>query len=158
MVVLASNQPEQLDWAVNDRMDTAVFFPLPTYNERLRLINMLYNDKILNGVVNSSSSGGLFSKKSSGRKLGIESAILDNQTQVMEHIAAETEGLSGRQIDKMVTAWAHAMYADIDGQLKADDIEKCLNKAKDDHETRMNWSDDFEKDQRSKQTTNEFKL
>lgn len=93
-----------------------------------------------------------FFGKSTGRTLGIEDAILSNQEQLMNHIATETEGLSGRQIDKMVTAWAHSMYADIDGQLKTDDIEKCLKSAKSDHETRMNWSDDFEKDQRNKQT------
>jgi len=156
MVVLASNQPEQLDWAVSDRMDTAVFFPLPTFDERLRLINLLYNDKILNGVMKSDGKSGLFGKFGGGsqRKLGIEDAILDNQEQLMEHISKETEGLSGRQIDKMVTAWAHSMYADIDGKLRTEDIEKCLNLAKSDHETRMNWSDDFEKDQRNKQTAN----
>jgi ATPase family AAA domain-containing protein 3A/B len=154
MVVLASNQPEQLDWAVSDRMDTAVFFPLPTFNERLRLINLLYNDKILDGVMASDGKKGFFGKSTGGRTLGIEDAILSNQEQLMNHIATETEGLSGRQIDKMVTAWAHSMYADIDGQLKTDDIEKCLNSAKNDHATRMNWSDDFEKDQRNKQTSN----
>ena len=153
MVVLASNQPEQLDWAVSDRMDTAVFFPLPTYEERLRLINLLYNSKIIDGIIKSQGKGGLFGGKSN-RELKIDDTIIDNQTELMQHIATETEGLSGRQIDKMVTAWAHAMYADIDGKLKTDDIEKCLENAKNDHETRIGWSDEFEKEQRNKQTAN----
>jgi ATPase family AAA domain-containing protein 3A/B len=29
MLVVASNQPEQFDWAVNDRMDELVEFELP---------------------------------------------------------------------------------------------------------------------------------
>merc|ERR1712178_399685 len=79
MVVLASNQPEQLDWAVSDRMDTAVFFPLPTYEERLRLINLLYNSKIIDGIINSQSKGGVFGK--SGRELKIDDPIVENQTE-----------------------------------------------------------------------------
>merc|ERR1712110_360900 len=75
MVVLASNQPEQLDWAVSDRMDTNVFFPLPSFDERVRLISLLYNKKILEGVVAASNkTKGMFGK---GRKLDIEATILD---------------------------------------------------------------------------------
>merc|ERR1739848_195827 len=50
MVVLASNQPEQLDWAINDRIDTPVMFPLPTFDERQRLVNIYYNQNILQGA------------------------------------------------------------------------------------------------------------
>lgn len=31
MLVVASNQPEQFDWAVNDRLDELVEFDLPGY-------------------------------------------------------------------------------------------------------------------------------
>lgn len=44
MLVLASNTPEQFDWAVNDRLDEMVEFGLPGKEERERLI-MLYFDK-----------------------------------------------------------------------------------------------------------------
>lgn len=43
MMVLASNTPEQFDWAVNDRLDEMVEFMLPGLEERERLVN---NDKI----------------------------------------------------------------------------------------------------------------
>lgn len=42
-MVLASNTPEQFDWAVNDRLDEMVEFMLPGLEERERLVN---NDKI----------------------------------------------------------------------------------------------------------------
>uniref|UniRef100_A0A4W5M6N1 ATPase family AAA domain containing 3A n=1 Tax=Hucho hucho TaxID=62062 RepID=A0A4W5M6N1_9TELE len=38
MLVLASNQPEQFDWAINDRIDEIVNFALPGLEERERLV------------------------------------------------------------------------------------------------------------------------
>ena len=46
MLVLASNTPEQFDWAVNDRLDEMVQFMLPGLEERERLIR-LYFDKFV---------------------------------------------------------------------------------------------------------------
>jgi ATPase family AAA domain-containing protein 3A/B len=37
-MVLASNTPEQFDWAVNDRLDEMVEFMLPGLEERERLV------------------------------------------------------------------------------------------------------------------------
>ena len=38
MLVLASNQPDQFDWAINDRLDEVIEFGLPTLEERVRLV------------------------------------------------------------------------------------------------------------------------
>lgn len=46
MLVLASNTPEQFDWAVNDRLDEMVEFMLPGLEERERLVR-LYFDKFV---------------------------------------------------------------------------------------------------------------
>jgi ATPase family AAA domain-containing protein 3A/B len=46
MLVLASNTPEQFDWAINDRIDELVAFELPTLEERERLVR-LYFDKFV---------------------------------------------------------------------------------------------------------------
>lgn len=46
MLVLASNTPEQFDWAVNDRLDEMVEFKLPGLEERERLVR-LYFDKFV---------------------------------------------------------------------------------------------------------------
>lgn len=48
MLVLASNQPEQFDWAINDRIDEIVNFALPGLEERERLVR-LYFDKFVLG-------------------------------------------------------------------------------------------------------------
>lgn len=46
MLVLASNEPEQFDWAVNDRLDEMVEFVLPSIAERRRM-TYLYFDKYI---------------------------------------------------------------------------------------------------------------
>ena len=46
MLVLASNTPEQFDWAIHDRLDEMISFNLPTLSERERLVR-LYFDKFV---------------------------------------------------------------------------------------------------------------
>lgn len=47
MLVLASNTPEQFDWAVNDRLDEMVEFILPGLEERERLIRLYFQKFVL---------------------------------------------------------------------------------------------------------------
>lgn len=47
MLVLASNTPEQFDWAVNDRLDEMVEFSLPGLEERERLIRLYFDIFVL---------------------------------------------------------------------------------------------------------------
>ena len=44
--MLASNQPEQFDWAINDRIDEMVEFDVPNVEERERMVR-LYFDKFV---------------------------------------------------------------------------------------------------------------
>lgn len=47
MMVLASNQPEQFDWAINDRIDEIVNFALPGPDERERLVRLYFDRYVL---------------------------------------------------------------------------------------------------------------
>ncbi|KAG8234582.1 hypothetical protein J437_LFUL013844 [Ladona fulva] len=47
MLVLASNTPEQFDWAVNDRLDEMVEFNLPGLEERERLVRLYFEKFVL---------------------------------------------------------------------------------------------------------------
>lgn len=51
MLVLASNTPEQFDWAVNDRLDEMVKFSLPGREERERLIRLYFDKFILQPAI-----------------------------------------------------------------------------------------------------------
>ncbi|KIH45635.1 ATPase, AAA family, partial [Ancylostoma duodenale] len=46
MLVVASNQPEQFDWAVNDRLDQLVEFELPGRPERERILLQYFEEHI----------------------------------------------------------------------------------------------------------------
>ena len=47
MLVLASNTPEQLDWAINDRLDEMIEFALPGDAERERLVRLYFEKYVL---------------------------------------------------------------------------------------------------------------
>ena len=47
MLVLASNQPEQFDWAINNRIDEIVEFANPTLAERERLVRLYFDKYVL---------------------------------------------------------------------------------------------------------------
>merc|ERR1719234_2304184 len=62
MLVLASNTPEQLDWAINDRLDEVVEFALPGAEERERLVRLYFDKYVLSAAMEGSR----------GRRLKIE--------------------------------------------------------------------------------------
>lgn len=90
MVVLASNAPEQLDFAVNDRLDEMVHFILPGRDERERLVRLYFDQFILQ----------VADKRGSRLKLGEF-----NYSQACSKIAEVCEGMSGREIAKLAAAW-----------------------------------------------------
>ena len=48
--MLASNQPDQFDWAINDRLDEMLEFRLPDADERERLVRRYFEQYILNAA------------------------------------------------------------------------------------------------------------
>lgn len=93
MLVYASNQPEQFDWAVNDRIDEMVPFGLPGREERLRMINLYMKNYLLEPP----------GKAKIIKVEGIEDSHLQD-------VAQETDGFSGREIAKLAIAWQAAAY------------------------------------------------
>lgn len=93
MVVYASNQPEQFDWAINDRIDEMVEFALPSAKERLRMI-AYYVDTLL-------------VSPSEAAKITVDEDIDES---VIERVVDRTDGFSGREISKLAIAWQAAAY------------------------------------------------
>ncbi|EDO42350.1 predicted protein [Nematostella vectensis] len=54
MLVLASNQPDQFDWAINDRIDELVEFGLPNVDERERLVRQYFEEYCLKPATSGS--------------------------------------------------------------------------------------------------------
>uniref|UniRef100_A0A8C4WZ70 ATPase family AAA domain containing 3A n=1 Tax=Eptatretus burgeri TaxID=7764 RepID=A0A8C4WZ70_EPTBU len=124
MLVLASNQPEQFDWAINDRVDEIVHFALPGLEERERLVR-LYFDRY---VLQPASQG----------KQRLKVAQFD-YGQKCSQIAHQTEGMSGREISKLGVAWQAAAYASEDGILTEDMVEARVDEAVKQHKQKMEW-------------------
>jgi len=126
MMVLASNTPEQLDWAINDRLDEVVEFALPGLQERERLVR-LYFDKY---VLQPTLEGGR------GRKLTIED--MDYQVLCSE-VAVATDGMSGREIAKLGVAWQAGGYCSEDGVVRRSMIMEKVKDAQIAHKQKMSW-------------------
>jgi len=97
MLVMASNRPDHLDWAINDRLDEMVEFPLPGLDEREQLLQLYYKIYVADLV----------------EKGDIEVEEFDADS-VLKDIAARSEGFSGREISKLGIALQASAYASPD--------------------------------------------
>jgi ATPase family AAA domain-containing protein 3A/B len=122
MIVYASNQPEQFDWAINDRIDEMVEFKLPALEERLQMI-VQYMDKYL-------------LKPTGGSRPIVVQGVSES---VIRHFAAETEGYSGREISKLAIAWQAAAYGTVDATLSADLMMQVLGETKSSKKQKQSW-------------------
>ena len=126
MLVLASNTPEQLDWAINDRLDEMVEFALPGKQEVERLVNLYFEKYVLVAAV----EGG------KGRKLKVEEM---DYTALCSEIAGKAIGMSGREIAKLGVAWQAAGYSSDDGILTKERIMEKVEDALNSHKQKVMW-------------------
>ncbi|KAK9515667.1 hypothetical protein VZT92_026294 [Zoarces viviparus] len=124
MLVLASNQPEQFDWAINDRIDEIVNFALPGLDERERLVRM-YFDKFVLGPATTGRQRLKLTQFDYGQKCS--------------DIAKRAEGMSGREISKLGVAWQAAAYSSEDGVLTETMIDSRVDDAVKQHAQKMDW-------------------
>uniref|UniRef100_UPI003AAE7B30 uncharacterized protein isoform X1 n=1 Tax=Centroberyx gerrardi TaxID=166262 RepID=UPI003AAE7B30 len=124
MLVLASNQPEQFDWAINDRIDEIVNFALPGLAERERLVR-LYFDKFVLGPATAGRQRLKLAQFDYGQKCS--------------DIANRAEGMSGREISKLGVAWQAAAYSSEDGVLTEAMIDSRVDDAIKQHAQKMDW-------------------
>jgi len=131
MLVLASNTPEQLDWAINDRLDEMIEFALPGNEERERLVRLYFDKYVLQPAV----EGG------KGRKLKVEDM---DYGVLCTDISKSATGMSGREIAKLGVAWQAAGYASEDGVLTRAMIMEKVNDAIKSHDQKVKWLSDDE--------------
>jgi len=125
MLVYASNQPEQFDWAVNDRIDEMVEFELPGHEERTRMIE-LYLDKYLRAPPPSPTA----------RRIVVDESLTPG------HVAAAvdaTDGFSGREISKLAIAWQAASYGSADARFTPEIMASVLEVHVAQRERKREW-------------------
>lgn len=130
MLVLASNTPEQFDWAVNDRLDEMVEFNLPGPEERERLVRLYFDKFVLQPAMEGNKR--------------LKLAQFD-YSQLCSEMARRLDGLSGREIAKLGAAWQAAAFASHDGVLTEKMVmDKCMD-AVNQHKQKVEWQSEQEK-------------
>ncbi|XP_059399514.1 ATPase family AAA domain-containing protein 3-like [Carassius carassius] len=124
MLVLASNQPEQFDWAINDRIDEIVNFMLPGLEERERLVRLYFDKYVL--------------QPATGGRQRLKLAQFDYGLMCSD-IAKRVEGMSGREISKLAVAWQAAAYSSEDGVLTEAMMDARVDDAVRQHQQKMDW-------------------
>jgi ATPase family AAA domain-containing protein 3A/B len=122
MLVYASNQPEQFDWAINDRIDEMIRFDLPDTQERLRML-ALYMDMYL------------IKPAAGSKKITVEGV----DESILSHIAAETKGYSGREISKLAIAWQAAAYGTENATINVDLLLQVLGESQKSKVQKQKW-------------------
>jgi len=122
MVVFASNQPEQFDWAVNDRIDEMVEFNLPGKQERMELIIKYIDTHLLK-------------KQSSARPIQVEGLTEEK----ISEIADRAEGFSGRSISKLAIAWQAIAYAQVVPILTEELVDQVFLEHLTQHKQKSQW-------------------
>lgn len=138
MLVLASNTPEQLDWAINDRLDEVVEFALPGLEERERLVRMYFEKYVLQPAAEGKR----------GRRLAVEEM---DYGELCSEIAELTGGMSGREIAKLGVAWQAGGYASEEGVVSRNMIMERVAAQVVQHSQKMTWLS--EEENRENRTT-----
>jgi len=131
MLVLASNTPEQLDWAINDRLDEVVEFALPGLEERERLVRLYFDKYVLQPALGEGK----------GRKLKIEEM---DYGELCTEVARAADGMSGREIAKLGVAWQAGGYSSEDGVVTRAMIMDKVKDSQEQHKQKMSWLSDEE--------------
>jgi len=88
-IVLATNQVNQLDSAVLDRMNELLEIPLPGFNER----QLMLKQYLLSHVI--------MPTQKKDQRVTLDPDIIPNFENICEKLAETTEGMSGRELEKM---------------------------------------------------------
>lgn len=140
VIVLATNSPEDLDSAVHDRIDEVVSFDVPSEKEReLMLFHYIVKfctpPKDLTEKVKFiwNHPRSLYRGKKLIRTEGVTRDLI-------QEIAAETQGFSGREIMKMVVAWHDAAFTLPDAVLTPEVMRRVLDKFHLQHKLKATWT------------------
>ena len=142
VMVLATNRPEDLDKAVLDRMDEALEIGLPDLAARKRMVKLYFDKLIVRGADAGDDApaksfiGGLFRRSKPERPIQVKD-ITDAD---LDEVATATEGLSGREISKLMAAVQAAAHGSVDGACTKAMLEEVTQTKLVEHERKAQWA------------------
>lgn len=130
MLMMATNRPHEFDEAAADRVDDVVPFSLPATTERRDMLQM-YVDRLL-------------------RKAHVPIKLPGNETweDLWNDAVRETEGFSGREVEKLVIGWQAAGYGSRTAQLTMEEAREVLH----DHVQQKGMKDSWASSQKAGST------
>ncbi|EWS75116.1 ATPase family AAA domain protein 3A (macronuclear) [Tetrahymena thermophila SB210] len=140
MFVVATNYPEIIDKALNDRVDNYLYFPLPSADERFRLLNLFfskyfdYKFSLLNEIKNIwwKPSSLIFRPKIIKQDHNIDE-------QFLRSIAEQTEGFSAREIEKFIIACHNSAFYQKEPSLDKNVVQMVLQQVLQEHKNKNQW-------------------
>ena len=142
MVVFASNQPEQLDWAVQDRVDEMVEFRLPGPIQRKQMLEMYFNKYITNaeGSKKENDTSIQMPWKKFARTIGVEDIGSKEDIDLkLDSYIDMTDGFSGREIEKVAIAWQASAYGSEIGDLTEEMMDDVINAYSEQAKAKREW-------------------
>jgi len=124
-LVIATNEPQQLDWAVNDRISEVVQFDVPALPERERLVRLYFDEYVLSMALSKKARLKLDSDFDYGEKC--------------KEIAAKLDGFSGREIADLCNSWQAKALSSRDGVLTSQIMDEKTEDMLKSHEKKMEW-------------------
>lgn len=141
-LVLATNRPSDLDEAVLDRMDESVEIGLPDIEARKRMVKLYFDKLIVRGADAGDEKGaksffaGLFKRSVPDRPVPVKD-ISDSD---LDAVATATEGLSGREISKLMASVQAAAHGSTDGACTKQMLQEVTQTKIAEHKTKALWA------------------
>ena len=140
-LVLATNRPEDLDKAVLDRMDETVEIGLPDLEARKRMVKLYFDKLIVRGAdagddkPAKSFFSGLFKRSVPDRPIPVKD-ITDAD---LDKVASATEGLSGREISKLLASVQASAHGSADGACTKAMLEEVTQTKLQENKKKAQW-------------------
>ncbi|XP_064384993.1 ATPase family AAA domain-containing protein 3-A-like [Halichondria panicea] len=129
MLVLASNQPDQFDWAINDRLDDLIPFDLPGETERLRMLKLYFSLFVL--------APPRVTWWKTPKSIPLQEGV--DWEREIEQISKNIIGFSGREISKLAISWQARAFGSSEGVLTKEILDHCVKEMLAQHEQKVRW-------------------
>ncbi|KAL4109681.1 hypothetical protein PRIC1_001377 [Phytophthora ramorum] len=143
MLVVATNRPEDLDTAVTDRIDDTLHFDLPEAKERVRLLQMYFNEYVAHLSAPPAAKGAISTGKPDKASVSALPPVLD--ANVMTPYGEMTTGMSGREIAKMMLYMQSIVYAQDEVVVTPKLVDRVVKEKVDEHKRKLELKNYSEK-------------
>ena len=138
LLVIATNQPSQLDEALVDRIDQFLAFDLPEAEERFKILELYLKKYTQKRNWLDYASLFLISPRSVLRWGALKEVAHSLEPAHLQSLAEALKGFSSREIEKFVI-YVHDTAFNQDGKITQEMMNQCLDYYKKQHAIKQAW-------------------